>query len=61
MEKKKLTVPELLSMKRGKKKIVLLSVPDATSADLAERAGVDIVCLGDSLGMVTLGYPILFY
>jgi 3-methyl-2-oxobutanoate hydroxymethyltransferase len=56
MEKKKLTVPDLLRIKREKKKIVLLSVPDATTADLAERAGVDIVCLGDSLGMVTLGY-----
>ncbi len=35
----------------------MLSVPDATTARLAERAGVDIVCLGDSLGMVTLGFP----
>jgi 3-methyl-2-oxobutanoate hydroxymethyltransferase len=44
-------------MKKEKHKIVLLSVPDATTANLAERAGVDIVCLGDSLGMVALGYP----
>jgi 3-methyl-2-oxobutanoate hydroxymethyltransferase len=56
MDKKKLSIPDLFEMKKQKKKIVLLSVPDATTAGLAERAGVDIVCLGDSLGMVTLGY-----
>jgi 3-methyl-2-oxobutanoate hydroxymethyltransferase len=56
MDKKKLSIPDLFTMKKQNKKIVLLSVPDATTAGLAERAGVDIVCLGDSLGMVTLGY-----
>lgn len=56
MDEKKLSVPDLFEMKRVNRKIVLLSVPDATTAGLAERAGVDIVCLGDSLGMVTLGY-----
>lgn len=34
----------------------MISVPDATTANLAERAGLDVVCLGDSLGMVALGY-----
>lgn len=57
MEKKKLTLPDFFKMKRDKRKIVLLSVPDAATARLAERAGVDIVALGDSLGMVSLGYP----
>jgi len=57
MEKKKLTISDLLEMKKRKEKIVLLSVPDAATASIAERAGVDIVGLGDSLGMVTLGYP----
>lgn len=56
MDKKKLSIPDFFEMKKQNKKIVLLSVPDATTAGLAERAGVDIVCLGDSLGMVTLGY-----
>ena len=56
MEKKKNTVPELLKMKKENRKIVLISAPDATTANLAERAGVDIIVLGDSLGMVTLGY-----
>ena len=55
-DKKKLTISDLFRMKKDKQKIVLLSVPDATTARLAERAGVDIVCLGDSLGMVTLGF-----
>ena len=56
MNRNKLTVPDLFEMKKQGDKIVLLSVPDGTTARLAERAGVDIVCLGDSLGMVTLGY-----
>jgi 3-methyl-2-oxobutanoate hydroxymethyltransferase len=57
VEKQKLTIPDLFQMKEEGRKIVMLSVPDATTANLAERAGVDVVCLGDSLGMVALGYP----
>jgi 3-methyl-2-oxobutanoate hydroxymethyltransferase len=56
-EKKKLTIPDLYEMKKEGRKIVMLSVPDAATANLAERAGVDVACLGDSLGMVALGYP----
>lgn len=57
MEKKKLGLPDLFKMKKEKRKIVLISVPDATTAHLAERAGVDVVVVGNSLGMVLLGYP----
>jgi len=56
MEKKKLSLLDLFKMKKEGRKIVLLSVPDATTAHLAERAGVDIVVVGNSLGMVLLGY-----
>ncbi len=55
-EKKRLTIADLLEMKKEKRKIVLLSVTDTPTANLAERAGVDVVILGDSLGMVSLGY-----
>jgi 3-methyl-2-oxobutanoate hydroxymethyltransferase len=57
MERKKLTLLDLFTMKTEKRKIVLISVPDATTAHLAERAGVDIVVVGNSLAMVLLGYP----
>lgn len=56
MEKKKLTIPDLSKMKREKRKIVLLGVYDATTAGLAERAGVDIVGIGDAVSMLVLGY-----
>jgi 3-methyl-2-oxobutanoate hydroxymethyltransferase len=57
MEQKKLTLPDLFQMKKEKRKIVVISVPDATTAHLAERAGVDMVVVGNSLAMVLLGYP----
>ena len=34
----------------------MLTAYDATSARLLERAGVDVLLVGDSLGMVVLGY-----
>jgi len=43
MERRKLTLQDLFQMKREKRKIVVISVPDATTADLAERASVDMV------------------
>lgn len=54
---KKLTISDLFKMKKEKRKIVMLSVYDATMAGLAERAGIDLVLVGDSLGMLVLGHP----
>ena len=42
---------------KGKKKIVALTAYDFPFARLVDRAGIDIVLVGDSLGMVCLGYP----
>jgi 3-methyl-2-oxobutanoate hydroxymethyltransferase len=43
-------------MKTNKEKIAMLTAYDAPSAKLIEEAGVDVILVGDSLGMVVLGY-----
>ncbi|MDF1507749.1 3-methyl-2-oxobutanoate hydroxymethyltransferase [Robertmurraya sp. DFI.2.37] len=43
-------------MKQEHDKIVMLTAYDFPSAKLAEQAGVDVILVGDSLGMVVLGY-----
>jgi 3-methyl-2-oxobutanoate hydroxymethyltransferase len=50
-----LTIAHLSDMKRGGEKIVMLTCYDATFARSMDRAGVDIVLVGDSLGMVVQG------
>lgn len=56
-ERKKLTVPELAQRKKAGEKVVMASIPDYPSAVWAERAGIDIAAVGDSLGMVSYGFP----
>lgn len=56
MERKKITVPDILQMKKEGKKITKINLHDYPTAVLADRAGIDIIMIGDSIGMVVLGY-----
>ena len=52
----KITVAELQAMKPAGRKIVMVTCYDYTCARIADKAGVDAVLVGDSLGMTMLGY-----
>src|SRR6266542_4019321 len=52
----RITVEDVREMKRRGEKIVMLTAYDYPSARLAEEGGVDMLLVGDSLGMVVLGY-----
>ena len=51
----KLPLPELVEMKRRDEKIVMVTAYDAPSGRLADAAGVDMILVGDSSGMVMHG------
>ncbi|AMA73541.1 MULTISPECIES: 3-methyl-2-oxobutanoate hydroxymethyltransferase [Aneurinibacillus] len=51
-----ITTLSLKEMKRNGQRIVMLTAYDYPSAKLADEAGVDMILVGDSLGMVVLGY-----
>lgn len=50
-----LTLPELRDRKRRGEKIVVVTAYDASFGAAADAAGIDIVLVGDSLGMVVQG------
>ena len=51
----KVPLPELLELKRRGEKIVMVTAYDAPSGRLADKAGVDLILVGDSSGMVVHG------
>jgi 3-methyl-2-oxobutanoate hydroxymethyltransferase len=51
----RVTIPELAEMKRDRRRIVMVTAYDYPGGKLADRAGVDIVLVGDSAAMTVLG------
>ncbi len=54
MEETKITIQDIVSLK-GKRKITMLTAYDYPLADLIDKAGIDMVLIGDSLANVVLG------
>lgn len=55
LHKKQVTLRTLQQMKRAGQKITMLTAYDATFARLLDASGVDMLLVGDSLGMVVKG------
>jgi 3-methyl-2-oxobutanoate hydroxymethyltransferase len=52
----KLPLPELAQMKARGDRIVMVTAYDASSARLADQAGIDLILVGDTAAMVVLGH-----
>ncbi|MDD5101117.1 MAG: 3-methyl-2-oxobutanoate hydroxymethyltransferase [Syntrophales bacterium] len=55
--RKKLMIHDFYQMKQGGRKITWLTSYDFPTAQFAEAAGLDMILVGDSLGMCVYGYP----
>jgi len=52
----RVTITEIREMKQRKEKIPMLTAYDYVTAKMVDEAGVPLILVGDSLGMVMLGY-----
>mgnify|MGYP006267008377 CR=1 FL=1 len=57
MERKKVTITDLQNKKRDGRKITMLTAYDYPMARAVDEAGIDVILVGDSVGMVVRGYP----
>lgn len=53
---KRLTVPKVLERFRAGEKFAMITAYDATFARIVDEAGIDLILVGDSLGMVVQGH-----
>jgi 3-methyl-2-oxobutanoate hydroxymethyltransferase len=51
-----ITIPELYRMKADGRKIAMLTAYDFPFAKMADEAGIDVILVGDSLGVVVQGH-----
>jgi len=56
MDNKKVTTPTLKSMKMAKEKITVLTAYDYLTASILDEVGIEVILVGDSVGMVFSGY-----
>jgi 3-methyl-2-oxobutanoate hydroxymethyltransferase len=56
MERKKVTNQDLVAKKKSGKKITMLTAYDFALGSFIDQSGIDMILVGDSLGMVVLGY-----
>jgi len=57
MNNQKITIPDIKGKKANQQPITMLTAYDYPSATLVDNAGIDIILVGDSLGMTVMGYP----
>lgn len=55
-DRKAVTIPALFALRAAGEKITMLTCYDASFAALMDRCGVEVLLVGDSLGMVCAGY-----
>ncbi len=55
-ERKRITIPDLAEAKRSGRRLAIVSTPDFLSASWAEKAGADMLIVGDSLAMISYGH-----
>src|SRR5947208_8560546 len=56
MDRKKVTLPEIQRKKEMGEPITMLTAYDVSIARAVDQAGIDMILVGDSYGMVVLGY-----
>jgi 3-methyl-2-oxobutanoate hydroxymethyltransferase len=54
--RKKVTIPALMKKMREGEAIVQMAVYDYRSAVVADRLGIDILCVSDTGGMILFGH-----
>lgn len=52
----KVTIPALIQKKKTGRKIAMLTAYDYLFAEIVDQAGIDVILVGDSLGMVVQGH-----